>query len=68
MNSLTAGKSRISRRVAAGLMALALAIAAPAALAASSSGRQGVVHTQLLRSGTVVVSGYDGGVPISSSH
>jgi hypothetical protein len=65
MNSLTAGNSRISKRVAAGLMALALAIAAPAALASSSSTSHGVVHTQVLRSGTVVVSGYDGGVPVS---
>jgi hypothetical protein len=68
MNSLTAGKGRISKRAAAGLMALALAVAAPAALAASTSpASRGVVHTFVQRSGTVVVSGYDGGVAIAPS-
>jgi hypothetical protein len=67
MTSLTAGKSRISKRAAAGLMALALAVAAPAALAASTSSSRGVVHTFVQRSGTVVVSGYDGGVAIAPS-
>jgi hypothetical protein len=67
MQSLTAGKRTTHRRIAAGLAAVALAVAAPVALAsqASTSVRQGVVHTHLDRSGTTVVSGYDGGVAIA---
>jgi hypothetical protein len=68
MDSLTVGRGRTSRRVAASLAAMALAVAAPAALASSTSVRQGVVHTYIDRSGTTVVSGYDGGVAIASAN
>jgi hypothetical protein len=66
MRSRTArrSKSKIIKRAAAGLVALA--IAAPAAVAASSSGTA-VVHTHVERSGTIAVSGYDGGVPLAPS-
>jgi hypothetical protein len=55
---------RVPKRIAAGFVALA--IAAPAALASSAPApaTQAVVHTRIERSGTVVVSGYDGGVPL----
>jgi hypothetical protein len=66
MNSLSQGKSRISKRVVVSLVALA--IAAPAALASSTPVRPAVVHAQLQRSGTVVVSGYDGGAPLAPAH
>ncbi|MGA2009125.1 MAG: hypothetical protein ABSH51_01125 [Solirubrobacteraceae bacterium] len=57
---------RISRRMAAGLVALALAAAAPAALAASGSSSQpAVVHEAIEHSGLIVVSGYDGGAPLA---
>jgi hypothetical protein len=67
MSSFTAGNGRIYKRVAAGLAAAALAIAAPAALAASTStsASRGVVHAKIERSGTVLVSGYDGGAPVT---
>jgi hypothetical protein len=65
VNRLTARNSRASKRLAAGLLALGLAVAAPAALASSTSARQGVVHTYVQRSGTVVVTGYDGGAPVA---
>jgi hypothetical protein len=51
------------KRVAVAVVALA--IAAPAALAAAGSSNQAVVHTHLERSGTVSVSGYDGGVALA---
>jgi hypothetical protein len=64
MRSRTASRSRntIIKRAAAGLVALA--IAAPAAVAATSSGTA-VVRTHVERSGTISVSGYDGGVPLA---
>jgi hypothetical protein len=65
MDPITVGRGRICRRVAASLAAVALAVAAPAALASSTSVREGVVHTYIDRSGTTVVSGYDGGVAIA---
>jgi hypothetical protein len=52
--------------MAAGLVALALAAAAPAALAASGSSSQpAVVHETIAHSGLIVVSGYDGGAPLA---
>jgi hypothetical protein len=65
--ALSLTPSRISKRVAAALVALALAIAAPVALAASTSGSSGVVHAYMDRSGSTVVSGYDGGVALAPS-
>jgi hypothetical protein len=64
MHSYTASRSRIIKRAAAGLVALA--IAAPAAFAATSSG-SAVVHTHIERSGTIAVTGYDGGAPLAPS-
>jgi hypothetical protein len=63
MNPLPAGRSTISKRVTASLVVLALA--APAALASSTSASQGIVHTQIDRSGTVLVTGFDGGVALT---
>jgi hypothetical protein len=54
---------KITKRVAAAIVALA--IAAPAALAATSSSSQAVVHSHVESSGTVSVSGYDGGVALA---
>jgi hypothetical protein len=50
------------KRIAAVVLALS-ALAAPAALAASSSSSHVVAHID--RSGTVNVSGYDGGAPLA---
>jgi hypothetical protein len=55
---------KITKRVAAAVV-VTLAIAAPTALAAAGSSNQAVVHTHLERSGTVSVSGYDGGVALA---
>ena len=46
-------------------MFAALAIAAPAAFASSTSGHQTIVHAHMDRSGTMVVTGYDGGAPLA---
>ncbi|HEY5189237.1 MAG TPA: hypothetical protein VII87_09405 [Solirubrobacteraceae bacterium] len=54
---------KITKRVAAAV--IGLAIAAPAALAATGSSSQAVVHTHIESSGTVSVSGYDGGVALA---
>jgi hypothetical protein len=61
---------KTTKRVVAAVAVAALAIAAPTALAAAGSSNQAVVHTHLERSGTVSVSGFDGGVALapSSSH
>ena len=56
-------RTKITKRVAA--VFLGLAIAAPAALAATSSSHQAIVHTHIESSGTVSVSGYDGGVALA---
>ncbi len=64
MHSRTASRNRIIKRAAAGLVAMA--IAAPAAVAATSSGTA-VVHSHVERSGTVAVSGYDGGAALATS-
>jgi hypothetical protein len=54
---------RITRRMAATLAVLALT--ASAAGAATGSMTSGVVHAHIDRSGTTVVSGYDGGAPLA---
>lgn len=64
--------NRISKRAAAGVAAVALAVAAPAAVAvaatsSSSAPAKTVVHVAFQRGGTEVVSGYDGGAPLSPS-
>ncbi len=46
-------------------MFAALAIAAPAAFASSTSSHQTIVHAHMDRSGTMVVTGYDGGAPLA---
>jgi hypothetical protein len=66
MHSFTASKGRISKRVVASLVALAVAAPA-AALASSTPARQGVVHSYVDRSGIVVVTGSDGGVALQPS-
>ena len=63
MNSFTANRSRITKRAAAILVTMA--VVAPAALASSTSTNSGVVHAYVDRSGTTVVSGYDGGAPLA---
>ena len=57
----------IRRRLVAGVVVLAAAASAPVAIAASSSGssRAGV-RTQVQKDGTVLVSGFDGGVSLQS--
>jgi hypothetical protein len=65
MHSRTRSRNRILKRAGAGLVALA--IAAPAAMAATSSSPP-VVHTHVLKSGTIAVSGYDGGAPLAPSN
>jgi hypothetical protein len=67
MHSFTANRSRITKRAAAVLVAMA--VVAPAALASSTSTTttSGVVHAYVDRSGTTVVSGYDGGAPLAPS-
>jgi hypothetical protein len=57
----------IRRRFVAGAVVLAAAVSAPVAVAAStshSSSRD--VHTQVQKDGTVLVSGYDGGVALQA--
>ena len=56
----------IRRRFVAGAVVLAVAISAPVAVAASSSGSSSAVHTQVQKDGTVLVSGFDGGVSLQS--
>jgi hypothetical protein len=69
MYSLTAGRRRVSKRMAASLVVSAVMAAAvgaaSAAGAASSPTSAGVVHTRIDRSGTVTVTGYDGGVAVA---
>ena len=54
----------ITKRTAGGLAVVALAIAAPAAYAATTSSPKPVVHMYIEKSGLTVVSGYDGGAPL----
>jgi hypothetical protein len=57
----------IRRRFIAGAVVLAAAVSAPVAVAASSShSSPTVVHTQVQKDGTVLVSGFDGGVSLQA--
>lgn len=58
----------IRRRFVAGAVALTVAVSAPVAVAAaSSSSSSTAVHTQVQKDGTVLVSGFDGGVSLQAS-
>jgi hypothetical protein len=71
MYSLTAGRRKISKPLAASLVALAViasaAGAASASGAASSPTATGIVQTHIDRSGVVAVTGYDGGVAVATA-
>jgi hypothetical protein len=55
----------IRRRFVAGAVGLAAAVSAPIAVAAGSSQSSSTaVHTQVQKDGTVLVSGFDGGVSL----
>ena len=57
----------IRRRFIAGAVVLAAAVSAPVAIAASSSGTSSTaVHTLVQKDGTVLVSGFDGGVALQA--
>jgi hypothetical protein len=57
----------IRRRIVAGAVVLAAAVAAPVAVASSGShSASTAVHTQVQKDGTVLVSGYDGGVSLQA--
>jgi hypothetical protein len=57
----------IRRRVVAGAVLLAVAVSAPVAVAAGSSDSSSTaVHTQVQKDGTVLVSGFDGGVALQT--
>ena len=57
----------IRRRLIAGAVVLAAAVSAPVAVAASSSHSSSpAVHTQVQKDGTVLVSGFDGGVALQA--
>ncbi len=57
----------IRRRFIAGTVVLAVAVSAPVALAAGPSHSSStVVHTQVQKDGTVLVSGFDGGVSLQA--
>jgi len=57
----------IRRRIVAGAVVLAAAVSAPVALAATGSHTASTaVHAQVQKDGTVLVSGYDGGVPLQA--
>jgi flagella basal body P-ring formation protein FlgA len=57
----------IRRRIVAGAVVVAAAVSAPVAVAAtSSSSSKTAVHTQVMRDGTVQVSGFDGGVALQA--
>jgi hypothetical protein len=47
------------------VVAIVVALAVIAAVAASTSAHQTLVHTQVARDGTLVVSGYDGGATLA---
>jgi hypothetical protein len=65
---MSTGRTKIiRRRVVAGVVVLVAAVSAPVAVAAtSSSSPRAGVHTQVQRDGSVLVSGYDGGVSLQS--
>jgi hypothetical protein len=57
----------IRRRIVAGAVVLAAAVGAPVALAASGPhAASRVVHAQVQKDGSVLVSGYDGGVSLQA--
>jgi len=56
----------IRRRIVAGAVVLAAAVGAPVALATGSHTASTAVHAQVQKDGTVLVSGYDGGVPLQA--
>jgi hypothetical protein len=57
----------IRRRLVAGTVVLVVAASAPVAVAASSSHSSApAVHTQVQKDGTMLVSGFDGGVPLQA--
>ena len=57
----------IRRRLAAGTVVLAVAVSAPITVAAASSHSSSTaVHTQVQKDGTVLVSGFDGGVSLQA--
>jgi hypothetical protein len=57
----------IRRRFVAAAVVLAAAVSAPVAVAASSSDSSSTaVHTQVQKDGTVLVSGFDGGVALQA--
>ena len=62
MSAFTSLRGR--KRLLVGAAALAVAVGVPAgAIAATSSGST-TVHTQVLKGGTIQVSGYDGGAAL----
>jgi hypothetical protein len=71
MYSLTAGRRRISKPMAASLVALAVIASAVGAASASGAAPSptspGIVHTHVDRSGVVAVTGYDGGVAVATA-
>jgi hypothetical protein len=64
MSALAAPQTLILKRAAAILALVAAVVAIAAAVAAATADHQTVVHTHLAKGGTVVVSGYDGGVAL----
>jgi flagella basal body P-ring formation protein FlgA len=57
----------IRRRIVGGAVVVAAAMSAPVAVAATSShSSKTVVRTQVMRDGTVQVSGFDGGVALQA--
>jgi hypothetical protein len=56
----------IRRRFVAGAVVLAAAVSAPIAVAAGSQSSSTAVHTQVQKDGTVLVSGFDGGVSLQA--
>lgn len=57
----------IRRRLIAGAVVLAAAVSAPIAVAAGSAHPSSTaVHTQVQKDGTVLVSGFDGGVSLQA--
>jgi hypothetical protein len=65
MYALAAPHHLFVKRAIAILAILVTAAAIVAALAAATSADQTIVHSHIAKGGTVVVSGYDGGVPLA---
>ena len=64
MYALAAPSNLFMKRAMAMLAIVAAIAAIAAALASATSADQTVVHTQMLKGGTMQVSGYDGGAPL----